>query len=86
MQQLYQKQVLELDSIDSLIKWIFKNLYRLLGSLLVIYAVVQAQSASVFMKHFQYYSVLNSRETFWKTILLTHSVIKNSDWSTLMMI
>ena len=54
MQQLYQKQVLELDSIDSPIKWIFKNLYRLLGSLLVIYAGVQAQSASVFMKHFQY--------------------------------
>ena len=49
MQQLYRKQGLELDNFDSVIKWIFKNLYRLLGSLLVIYVVVQAWSGSVFM-------------------------------------
>ena len=79
MQQLYRKQGLELDSFDSVIKSIFKNLYRLLGLLLVIYAGVQARSGSVFMKHFPYYSMLNNRGTCWKTVLLTHSVIKNSD-------
>ena len=62
---------LELDSFDSVIKLIFKNLYRLLGPLLVIYAGAHTRSWSAFMKHFPNYSMLNSRGTFWKTILLT---------------